>query len=110
MVVKGHGGISTPESEGDRMKTMRMPAGGLALFAALTLALGCGPQGGTTPKGDTKGDTKPGAEGRGDHAAHGGGPRGGAVADWGGGQYHVEFTVDHPKQEATVYILGGDEK
>jgi hypothetical protein len=42
--------------------------------------------------------------------AHGEGPHGGTVADWGGGKYHVEFTVDHDKQEATVYLLGNDEK
>jgi hypothetical protein len=42
--------------------------------------------------------------------AHGEGPHGGTVADWGGGKFHVEFTVDHGKQEATVYILGDDEK
>ncbi len=42
--------------------------------------------------------------------AHGEGPHGGTIADWGGGKYHVEFTVDHDKQEATVYVLGGDEK
>lgn len=41
---------------------------------------------------------------------HGAGPHGGAVADWGGGKYHVEFTVDHDKQEATVYVLGSDEE
>ncbi len=41
---------------------------------------------------------------------HGEGPHGGTVADWGGGKFHVEFTVDHDKQEATVYILGDDEK
>lgn len=41
---------------------------------------------------------------------HGAGPHDGTLADWGGGKYHVEFTVDHDKQEATVYILGGDEK
>jgi hypothetical protein len=41
---------------------------------------------------------------------HGAGPHGGTVADWGGGKYHVEFTVDHDKQEATVYVLGDDEK
>jgi hypothetical protein len=40
--------------------------------------------------------------------AHGAGPHGGAVADWGGGAYHVEFTVDHDKKEATVYVLGSD--
>lgn len=44
------------------------------------------------------------------HGGHGEGPHHGAVADWGGGKYHVEFTVDHDKQEATVYILGDDEK
>lgn len=42
--------------------------------------------------------------------AHGEGPHGGTVADWGGGKFHVEFTVDHDKQEATVFILGDDEK
>lgn len=40
---------------------------------------------------------------------HGAGPHDGTVADWGGGKYHVEFTVDHDKQEAAVYILGSDE-
>lgn len=44
------------------------------------------------------------------HGAHGAGPHDGAVADWGGGKYHVEFTVDHDKQEATIYVLGSDEK
>lgn len=44
------------------------------------------------------------------HGAHGAGPHDGTVADWGGGKYHVEFTVDHDKQEGTVYILGSDEK
>lgn len=42
--------------------------------------------------------------------SHGAGPHSGTLADWGGGKYHVEFTVDHPSQEATIYILGGDEK
>lgn len=42
--------------------------------------------------------------------SHGAGPHGGTLADWGGGKYHVEFTVDHEKQEATVYVLGSDEK
>lgn len=44
------------------------------------------------------------------HAGHGAGPHDGTLADWGGGKYHVEFTVDHDKREATVYILGDDEK
>ncbi len=52
------------------------------------------------------------ADGNG-HAAHGGhaaGPHGGTVVDWGGGKYHVEFTVDHDQQTGTVYILGPDGK
>ena len=44
------------------------------------------------------------------HAGHGAGPHGGTLAAWGGGKYHVEFTVDHPKKETVVYILGHDEK
>jgi hypothetical protein len=46
-----------------------------------------------------------------DHGhAHGAGPHDGTLADWGGGKYHVEFTVSHPDKQATVYILGDDEK
>ena len=44
-----------------------------------------------------------------DHA-HGEGPHGGTIANWGDGKFHAEFTVDHDKQEATVFILGDDEK
>jgi hypothetical protein len=42
-----------------------------------------------------------------DHAP---GPHGGTIVDWGGGTYHVEFTVDHEKRETVAYILGADEK
>src|SRR5688572_788019 len=45
----------------------------------------------------------------GDHV-HGSGPHGGTVTDWGGGAYHLEFTVEHDKKQATVYVLGSDEK
>lgn len=45
-----------------------------------------------------------------EHAGHAAGPHDGTVVDWGGGKYHVEFTVDHDTQQATVYILGSDEK
>ena len=41
---------------------------------------------------------------------HGAGPHDGTVADWGGGKYHVELTVSHDDKQATVYILGSDEK
>jgi hypothetical protein len=70
----------------------------------LSVAVGCGtstPP--TTPPAANSG--APAA-----HAGHGAGPHEGVVTDWGGGKYHVEFTVDHGKKEATVYILGGDEK
>jgi hypothetical protein len=42
--------------------------------------------------------------------AHGVGPHDGTIADWGGGKFHAEFTVDHSQKQTTVYILGGDEK
>jgi hypothetical protein len=87
---------------------MRMLTGGLAVLAALTLAAGCGKTGGDNPKGDRAG--KDGKGGKKKVHEHGPGPHGGTVADWGGGKYHVEFTVDHGKQEATVYVLGDDEK
>ncbi len=55
-----------------------------------------------------------GAADEADHSAaghsHGAGPHGGSVVDWGGGKFHVELTVDHDQQQATVYILGDDEK
>lgn len=41
---------------------------------------------------------------------HGDAPHDGTIADWGGGDYHVEFTVNHDEQQATVYILGDDAK
>ena len=44
------------------------------------------------------------------HHDHGSGPHDGTLADWGGGKYHVEFTVDHDKKEAVIYVLGRDEK
>jgi hypothetical protein len=40
--------------------------------------------------------------------AHGTGPNGGVVFDLGG--HHAEFTVDHPKKECTILVLGDDEK
>ena len=37
-------------------------------------------------------------------------PHGGTVLDWGGGKYHLEFVVDHTKQQVTVYVLGSNVK
>jgi hypothetical protein len=69
----------------------------------LTVVMGCGTS--APPAAPPVNSTEPAA-----HAGHGAGPHDGTVTDWGGGKYHVEFTVDHDKKEATVYILGGDEK
>lgn len=42
--------------------------------------------------------------------SHNEGPHDGTVVDWGGGEFHVEFTVNHDQQEAAVYTLGDDAK
>jgi hypothetical protein len=66
----------------------------------------------STPAADDHGHDH--GEGGRDHSVvghgHGVGPHEGTVADWGGGKYHVEFTVDHDKQQTTVYVFGSDEK
>ena len=86
----------------------------LVALAAIACTAGCG--GGDQPAPAAKPTPTPAAStpAKDDHghkhAAHGEGPHEGAVADWGGGKFHVEFTVDHDKQEATVYVLGSDEK
>ena len=89
------------------MRTMELKS--LVAVCVLAILAGCNnakePQrpSGTQPAGD---QTKKKEE----HHGHGAGPHDGTVADWGGGKYHVEFTVNHDKKEATVYILGSDEK
>jgi hypothetical protein len=88
------------------MKSIQMLTGSLTVVVAFILVVGCGGPG--TKKGDTKSGKS--AKAAKEEHEHGEGPHGGAVADWGGGKYHVEFTVDHDKKEATVYILGSDEK
>ena len=77
----------------------------LAGFALLSFVTGCGPR--PAPTSQTKADS--GDHGH-EHGDHGAGPHGGTLTDWGGGAYHVEFTVDHDKKVATVYIIGSDEK
>ncbi|MGI8980376.1 MAG: hypothetical protein ACR2FY_14205 [Pirellulaceae bacterium] len=72
----------------------------LALFLA-----GCGPQQPARPAPPPVTETL--KEG---HENHGAGPHGGTIAEWGGGKYHIEFTVDHEKKESAVYVLGGDAK
>ena len=93
------------------MKKNLAPLASLALFAATAFVVGCPAPAPPAPKAappvTTPAVTPTTAP---KHAAHGAGPHEGAVADWGGGKFHVEFTVDHDKQEATVYVLGDDEK
>ncbi len=55
-------------------------------------------------------DSEHGHEHAADGHDHGAGPHGGTLVDWGGGKYHVEFTVDHDTKDAVVYVLGADEK
>ena len=98
----------------------------LVLLCLLIATIGCR-QSGSTPEPDQNaaGDSTADGHGNGDadddgdgqshdHSveghAHGVGPHDGTIADWGGGKFHVEFTVDHDKQQATVYVLGSDEK
>ena len=90
------------------MKKLKLTQISLAAVGAIAFVIGCsGSQQSATPGSQASGQQTA------DHAAehgHGAGPHDGTLADWGGGKYHVEFTVDHDKQEATVYILGDDEK
>lgn len=77
------------------------------------VALGFGLLGTAGCGGDKKDAGPPkGGENKkeGDHGEHGAGPHKGTVFDFGGGKYHGEFVVDHKTKEATVYLLGADEK
>ena len=84
-----------------------------SLLLTLTLVLGCGgreqPAPVKTPPASSTSFKDDHSHAHG-HDGHGAGPHDGTLADWGGGKFHVEFTVDHDKQEATVYVLGDDEK
>lgn len=78
------------------------------LFLATVGAFGiCGCEPAATPAKPTTAASPAAASHEHGHAL---GPHEGAIADWGGGKFHAEFTVDHNKKEATVYILGSDEK
>ena len=78
----------------------------------LLLGAGCQEKAAEPPKGaETRNAEATHGRGDGEHShGHDAGPHGGTLADWGGGIYHVEFTVDHDKREATIYVLGSDEK
>lgn len=72
----------------------------LMLIAVLAL-VGCG---GTTTPTQVAAPPKPAAT-KHDHPDEG--PHGGALAEWGADEYHVEFVVDRKTQEATAYVLDG---
>ncbi|HUG67139.1 MAG TPA: hypothetical protein VMM76_05285 [Pirellulaceae bacterium] len=91
------------------MKKFVLTMTSLAAIGTLTSAIGCGGSSQPAPSA-TPESLPPQAAEHAPHAGHGTGPHDGTLADWGGGKYHVEFTVDHDKQQATVYILGNDEK
>ncbi len=95
------------------MKTSQVSLFTVATLS-VTLMVGCGAKPADEPTTETAASSEESDHGHpheeaGGHG-HGAGPHDGTLADWGGGKYHVEFTVDHDKQEGTVYVLGDDEK
>ncbi|MBL8888877.1 MAG: hypothetical protein JNL67_02790 [Planctomycetaceae bacterium] len=95
------------------MKTM---IGGCSVLLVGLALLGCeaSPQTSANPTSKAKTGHSH-AEGDADHDhdhghSHDHAPHDGTLFDWGGGAYHVEFTVNHDTKEATVYVLGGDAK
>ncbi len=96
------------------MNMVHNPFTAFVICATITFVAGCGELSvPSSPPPDPKpapvaksADTEHGHE----HHDHGAGPHAGTLADWGGGKYHVEFTVNHDQKTTTVYILGGDEK
>ena len=76
------------------------------LLIGLSLPLTIGSCGPTIPHAEDHADSAHEL----DHEHHAAGPHGGTIIDWGGGKFHVELIVDHDRKNATVYILGSDEK
>ena len=79
----------------------------MAVTAALLLPIGCSKTEEAPAK--TAADLA-GAVAESSGHTHGDAPHGGTLTDWGGGAYHVEFTVDHDAKSTAVYILGDDAK
>ena len=85
----------------------------VAIFASAIYSVGCSQAPAPAkapPKAATAKSSDHGHSHNDDHHSHGAGPHDGTLADWGGGKYHVEFTVDHDKKEAVIYVLDSDEK
>lgn len=87
------------------MKTLQTSLWAVVMISMVAFVAGCGDKPSEEPAAKNAKDEHS-AEGH----SHGAGPHDGTLADWGGGKFHVEFTVNHDKREATVYILGDDEK
>ncbi len=79
---------------------------GVVLILGLAIITGCNKK----EAGHTKGESPAPPANKSDDHDHVTGPHDGPLAEWGGGEYHAEFTVNHEAQEATVYILGADAK
>jgi hypothetical protein len=74
----------------------------ITLLIAVLLALG-----GCHPPGQGKKGAA-GVKAKDHHAEKG--PHDGVLVEWGDDEYHAEFTVDHDKKQATIYILDGKAK
>jgi hypothetical protein len=81
----------------DAMKRLLMTL----VLVSLVANIGCLPSPSDTPAAKKGGH---------DDHDHGSGPHGGTIGEWGGGKFHTEFTVDHDKKEAVVFILQEDAK
>ena len=65
-------------------------------LVALAVSSGCKPKVSTTDDTTSSSSTASSSSSeKPAHSAHGAGLHGGTITDWGGGKYHVEFTVDH---------------
>ena len=81
----------------------------VSIACVFAVVIGCGSPPNKAAKTDGTAKTAAKTPDKEEHS-HGSGPHGGTITEWGADAYHVEFTVNHDKKEATVYILGGDAK
>ncbi|MFT5527622.1 MAG: hypothetical protein ACI9HK_005604 [Pirellulaceae bacterium] len=92
------------------MKKIELTLTSLLAISTLAIVAGCGGSQDPAPAGTQGNEQQQSGDHGHPHGGHSAGPHDGTLADWGGGKFHVELTVDHDKQEATVYVLGDDEK
>lgn len=87
---------------------MHTKAIGTGLLLAALAATGCSKDDSSKTDSTPQAQQKTDATGQAEHGPHGVGPNGGVVFDLG--RHHAEFTVDHPKKECMILILGDDEQ